>query len=273
MQIRRIEVMKYTRKFAAMAFGLLAALAPLGATTAADLPKVRVIATGGTIAGAQAKPGDYGYKSGAYDVNTLISAVPNLDKLASITGEQVVNIGSQDMNDEVWLKLAKSVAAAQASNDVDAIVIMHGTDTLEETSYFLSLVTQGRKPVVIVGTVRNLSSEHIQTEPFTKDLERELINSGRLTFVANPLERGELRQERQEQQTWAREETQKRLAAETGADYMLQGGIKTIIDQEGREQVKFYQVDLELVQLETNEKAWIGSKKIKKYVKKSRLSW
>jgi uncharacterized protein (TIGR02722 family) len=132
--------------------------------------------------------------------------------------------------------------------------------------------THSQKPVVIVGTVRNLSSEHIQTETFTKDLERELINSGRVKFVANTTERGELREERKEQQIWSREETQKRLAAETGADYMLQGSIKTIIDQEGKESVKFYQVDLELVHLESNEKAWIGSKKIKKYVKKRSFS-
>ena len=131
----------------------------------------------------------------------------------------------------------------------------------------------GQKPVVIVGTVRNKSSEHIETETFTKDLERELINSGRVKFVANPIERGELRQERKEQQTWSREETQKRLAAETGADYMLQGGIKTIIDQEGKKSVKFYQVDLEMVHLESNEKVWIGTKKIKKYVKKARMKW
>lgn len=131
----------------------------------------------------------------------------------------------------------------------------------------------GKKPVVIVGTIRNLSSEHIQTETFTKDLERELVNNGRVTFVANKLERGELRDERREQQTWSREETQKRLAAETGADYMLQGGIKTIIDKEGKRQVKFYQVDMELIHLESNEKVWIGSKKIKKYVKSPRVTW
>jgi len=131
----------------------------------------------------------------------------------------------------------------------------------------------GQKPVVIVGTVRNKSSEHIETETFTKDLERELINNGRVKFVANPIERGELRQERREQQTWSREETQKRLAAETGADYMLQGSIKTIIDQEGKESVKFYQVDLEMVHLESNEKVWIGSKKIKKHVTKPRMKW
>jgi len=131
----------------------------------------------------------------------------------------------------------------------------------------------GKKPVVIVGTIRNKSSEHIETETFTKDLERELINNGRVTFLANKVERGELRDERKEQQTWSREETQKRLAAETGADYMLQGSIKTIIDQEGKESVKFYQVDLELIHLETNEKVWIGSKKIKKYVKRRSVKW
>ncbi len=131
----------------------------------------------------------------------------------------------------------------------------------------------GKKPVVIVGTIRNLSSEHIQTETFTKDLERELVNNGRVTFVAGKLERGELRSERREQQTWSREETQKRLAAETGADYMLQGGIKTIIDQEGKQQVKFYQVDMELIHLESNEKVWIGSKKIKKLVTKRSVKW
>jgi len=131
----------------------------------------------------------------------------------------------------------------------------------------------GKKPVVIVGTIRNMSSEHIETGTFVKDLERELINNGRVTFVANKIERGELREERKEQQTWAREETQKRLAAETGADYMLQGSIKTIIDKEGKESIKFYQVDMEMVHLETNEKVWVGDKKIKKYVKKRAMKW
>jgi L-asparaginase len=121
---------------------------------AADLPKIRVLATGGTIAGAQASATSYGYQSGAYDVNSLLSAVPNLDKLAVITGEQVANIGSQDMNDEIWLKLAKRVNAVLASPDADAILITHGTDTLEETSYFLSLVTKSDKPVVMVGSMR-----------------------------------------------------------------------------------------------------------------------
>ncbi|MFC1467655.1 penicillin-binding protein activator LpoB [Verrucomicrobiota bacterium] len=132
---------------------------------------------------------------------------------------------------------------------------------------------ENRKPVVIVGTVRNLSSEHIETLTFTTDLERELINSGKVKFVANPLQRLELRQERKEQQAFAREETAKRLAAETGADYMLKGAIKTIRDKEGRKEVKFYQVDLEMLHIESNEKVWIGTKKIKKFVKKARINW
>ena len=124
------------------------------AALAADLPKIRVLATGGTIAGAQASATDYGYKSGTYDVNSLLKAVPNLDKLAVLTGDQVANIGSQDMNDEIWLKLAKRVNAALAEPGTDGILITHGTDTLEETSYFLSLVTKSDKPVVMVGSMR-----------------------------------------------------------------------------------------------------------------------
>lgn len=121
---------------------------------AADLPRIRVLATGGTIAGAQASATDYGYQSGAYDVNSLLAAVPNLDRLAVITGEQVANIGSQDMNDEVWLELAKRLNAVLAEPGTDGVLITHGTDTLEETSYFLTLVTQSDKPVVMVGSMR-----------------------------------------------------------------------------------------------------------------------
>ena len=142
-------------RIAAITLAVVASLLAGAATYAQTaLPRVRVIATGGTIAGAQASAQDYGYKSGAYDVNTLINAVPNLGRLASITGEQVVNIGSQDMNDEVWLQLARRVNEVLQSPDFDAALITHGTDTLEETSYFLSLVVKSPKPVVMVGSMR-----------------------------------------------------------------------------------------------------------------------
>jgi len=124
------------------------------APEAAELPHIRVLATGGTIAGAQASTAGYAYTSGAYDVDALLRAVPNLGTLAVITGEQVASIGSQDMNDGIWLKLAKRVNAVLAEPGTDGVLITHGTDTLEETSYFLSLVTKSDKPVVMVGSMR-----------------------------------------------------------------------------------------------------------------------
>jgi L-asparaginase len=134
---------------------VIAALLACGSVHAAQGEvKVTVLATGGTIAGAQAPAGGYGYKAGSFDIKDLIGAVPNLDKLALISGEQVVNIGSQDMNDEVWLKLAKRLGEVVRSPDTDAVVITHGTDTLEETAYFLDLVTKTDKPIVMVGSMR-----------------------------------------------------------------------------------------------------------------------
>ena len=135
------------------------------------------------------------------------------------------------------------------------------------------ILKEGHKPVVIVGTIRNDSSEHINTTTFAKDMERELINSGRVKFVASSDERGEIRGERADQQTNSSEETMKRIAQETGADYMLKGGISTITDAiEGRK-VVYYQTDLELMHIESNEKAWIGTKKIKKDITQKGMKW
>jgi L-asparaginase len=116
-------------------------------------PKVMILATGGTIAGAQASTTEAGYKSGTFSVDDLIKAVPPLKDLADITGEQVANIGSQTMNHEVWLKLAKRVNEV-LKGDTDGVVITHGTDTMEETAYFLSLVVKSDKPVILVGSMR-----------------------------------------------------------------------------------------------------------------------
>jgi L-asparaginase len=141
---------------------LLAAQAALAApqapAPAPALPRIVILATGGTIAGAQPKEGDAGYKSGAVSVEALIAAAPGLDKLATIKGEQIASIGSQDMNDAVWLKLAKRANELLASPDVDAIVVTHGTDTMEETGFFLDLVVKSDKPVVLVGSMRPSTS-------------------------------------------------------------------------------------------------------------------
>ncbi len=116
--------------------------------------RIHVLGTGGTIAGAQPDPGHYGYAAAQYGIDWLLNAVPGLDRLATLSGEQVVNIGSQDMDDATWLSLARRVNEALASPDFDAALITHGTDTLEETGYFLSLVTASDKPVVMVGSMR-----------------------------------------------------------------------------------------------------------------------
>jgi hypothetical protein len=131
----------------------------------------------------------------------------------------------------------------------------------------------GSKPVVIVGNIRNMSSEHIQTDTFIKDIEREFVNSGRVKFVASSDERKEIRSERMEQQSYASMDTAKRLAAETGADFMLKGSIKTQIDAVDGRKIKFYQVDLELINLENNEKVWMDTKKIKKLVEQKKTKW
>ena len=117
-------------------------------------PKVVILATGGTIAGSAASATDAGYQSGAVGVDILIQAVPQLADVATVSGEQIASIGSQDMNDEVWLKLGKRVNELLKSPDVAGVAITHGTDTLEETSYFLNPVVSSDKPVVMTGSMR-----------------------------------------------------------------------------------------------------------------------
>jgi len=131
-----------------------AALLLVQAAAAQDKPRIVVLATGGTIAGAAQSDVQAKYTSGQVGVEQLLAAVPQARDVATLRGEQISNIGSQDMNDEVWLKLAKRVNELAAMAEVDGIVITHGTDTLEETSYFLNLVVKSAKPVVLTGSMR-----------------------------------------------------------------------------------------------------------------------
>jgi L-asparaginase len=147
--------MNAQRKIRSWGLALLALVLAVSAQSAlAAKPRIKILATGGTIAGAQASQAEYGYKSGSFNVQDLINAVPQMKELADISGEQIVNIGSQDMNDEVWLKLATRLNEVLAASDTDGVVITHGTDTVEETAYFLDLVVKSDKPVVLVGSMR-----------------------------------------------------------------------------------------------------------------------
>ena len=129
----------------------------------------------------------------------------------------------------------------------------------------------GTVPTVIVGTIRNRSMEHVPVSTFVKDLERAYVNSGLVRVVAAPGERLEVRAERVDQQEHAAANTRARLGKETGADYMLQGEIESIEDRERGKSVVFYQVDLALVDLESNAKVWVGQHKIKKFIERPRF--
>jgi len=128
-----------------------------------------------------------------------------------------------------------------------------------------------KRPTVIVGEVRNLSHEHINVNTFISDIERALINSGKVDFVASRAERGDIREERRDQDIHARSDTRKAMGQEIGADFMLQGTINTIVDPSGDTQVRYYQVNLTLISLADNRKVWVGQKEIKKLITRSTL--
>jgi len=146
------------RKGTLRKFAVVSCLCGIAAAQPAGKPAVTIIATGGTIAGEAATSVQAGYTSGQVGVETLIKAVPTLSKLARVNGEQISNVGSQDMSDEIWLKLAKRINQVAAAPDIAGIVITHGTDTMEETAYFLHLVVKTTKPVVLTGSMRPSSA-------------------------------------------------------------------------------------------------------------------
>lgn len=160
-------------------------------------------------------------------------------------------------------------------NDVDSrLVAEEMVKDVTQRPWLVEYVQKtGKKPVVIVGTIRNLSTEHIETGAFQSDIERELINGGNVKFVASRTERSEVRDEREDQQVNASDESAKKMAQELGADFMLQGSIKTIIDSIEKKKVKFYQIDMQLINVQSNEKVWIGTKKIKKLISTPGTKW
>ena len=138
----------------ALAAALVAGAAPGLGAQEKKLPNVVILATGGTIAGAAATGTQSGYTSGAVTIDAMLQAVPGIKELANVKGEQISNVGSQDMSFDIMLKLATRINELAPTSGVDGFVITHGTDTMEETAYFLNLVVKTDKPVVLVGSMR-----------------------------------------------------------------------------------------------------------------------
>ncbi|GGF77789.1 penicillin-binding protein activator LpoB [Wenyingzhuangia marina] len=154
-------------------------------------------------------------------------------------------------------------------NDTDARLSAEALSAQIVTGDWITDYVQqtGKKPVVIVGLVRNKSHEHIDAEVFTKEVEKALVKYQKARVVQGGEMREELRAEKADQQTNASVSTMKKFGLETGADFILQGTINSVVDALKKQKVVYYQVDLELTNIETNEKVWFGDKKIKKYIK------
>jgi len=170
---------------------------------------------------------------------------------------------------------SKTIDLSGAWNDSDSRMTAETmvTDVLSRPWINRHVGQQGNPPTVIVGSIKNLSHEHINTSTFISDIERELINSGLVEFVASASQRGEIREERKDQDLNATDATRNAAGQEIGADYMLSGQINTIIDANASTQVRYYQVDLTLISLADNRKVWVGQEKIKKLVENAKIRY
>jgi uncharacterized protein (TIGR02722 family) len=160
-------------------------------------------------------------------------------------------------------------------NDTDARMVAEEmvSDCLAKPWLTNYVAAHGQMPVVTVGTISNESSEHIDTDVFTSDFERELINSQKVRFVASREQRGEIRNERADQQENASDETKKQFGREIGADFILLGAVRTITDEVEGQRTIFYKTNYELINLETNETVWLGNKDIKKGISQGKVKW
>lgn len=162
-------------------FSLLAVLALVLQVQAQKLPRIIILATGGTIAGAGAAADRAGYTAGKIPIDDLIGAIPTVKKVADISGEQIASVGSQDMTIEIWKKLAIRINEIDRNDEADGVVVTHGTDTQEETGYFLDLVTSADIPIVLTGSMRPATA-------ISADGPKNLYDA--ITIAANPKSRG-----------------------------------------------------------------------------------
>ncbi|HRU40307.1 MAG TPA: penicillin-binding protein activator LpoB [Candidatus Goldiibacteriota bacterium] len=190
----------------------------------------------------------------------VAAAVALMALMAACGGMQVQRVSSDTVTD-----------LSGRWNDTDSQLVAEQIVTDMTSKKWLStfLKAKGREPRIIVGTIRNKSDEHIEIETFRKDIENALTNSGDVRFVASKEEREEMREERTDMQEYASDDTKKAFKKEKAADFMMKGVLTSIPDTKGGTKAIYYQVDFELFDLESNEKVWVGQKKIKKVISKS----
>lgn len=199
-------------------------------------------------------------------MNRLAKIITGTFSLALLFGCASTNVNRVDTN--------STIDISGKWNDTDSRLVSQEMieDALNQR-WLYKYEENNKRPTVIVGEIKNKSHEHISIETFVKDIERALLNSGKVDFVATKTEREQLRDERDDQSSNASAQTAKSRGEESGADLMLIGTISTIVDQEGSKAVNFYQVDMELVELESHRKVWIGDKKIKKYITRAKTKF
>lgn len=204
---------------------------------------------------------------------TRFTNKPAKNKLTVLMMLALVLVGAGCSTSVTRMDAAEVKDLSGAWNDTDSQQVSEEMikDVLSRPWFGEFTRSQSRQPAVIVGEVKNLSHEHINVNTFVADVERALINSDKVQFVASSTEREEIRGERKDQDLNASEATRKAMGQEKGADFMLKGTINTIIDASGKTQLRFYQVDLTLISLADNRKVWVGQKKIKKLVERSNL--
>jgi len=180
-----------------------------------------------------------------------------------------VNVGCNSTQKVIRVDEQQQIDLSGRWNETDSRLVSEEMvkDALSRTWLIDFIEAKSKKPSIIVGLVKNKSSEHISTETFINDIEREFVNSAKVKVIQGGEERDQLRKERGDQQDFASTSTTKKWGMEKGADYILQGTVNSITDSNTKQKVLYYQVDLEFTDLETNEKVWIGTKKIKKLIK------
>lgn len=198
----------------------------------------------------------------------------NFKKILLATMIIAISIGMAGCAKKVTRVASNSVIDLSGKwNDTDSRLVAKEMieDCLARPWYENSYASKNIIPTIIIGTIKNKSHEHIPVTTFVKDMEKQLTNSGKVEFVANKTERDEIREEVDSQMENASADTRNFRRQEAGADLMMIGTISSIIDQEGKEAVVFYQVDLELINVQTHKKLWIGDKKIKKYIERGKI--